>query len=112
LSTKKDINVEIGANIRREREKVNLTQEQFSELIGIGPKSLSAIERGTVGISLTTLRKICLVLSISCDTIVFNEIPLNDVGDISEKLRRLTKEQFEITKNIIYKLIEAFALSN
>lgn len=49
---KKDLNVLIGTNIRQGAGGRGLTQEKFSEMIGIGPKSLSAIERGTVGISL------------------------------------------------------------
>ena len=65
MQEKKQINIEIGARIKEEREKAGLTQERFSELIGLGPKSVSAFERGTVGISFTTLKKICQVLSVS-----------------------------------------------
>lgn len=57
MQDKKQINIEIGARIKDEREKAGLTQEKFSELIGLGPKSVSAFERGTVGISFTTLKK-------------------------------------------------------
>ena len=49
MDSKKDINISIGGNIKKAREKAGLTQERLSELIGIGPKSLSAVERGTVG---------------------------------------------------------------
>ena len=59
MQGKKQINVEIGARIKEEREKAGLTQERFSELIGLGTKSVSAFERGTVGISFNTLKKIC-----------------------------------------------------
>ena len=52
MPEKKDLNVLIGTNIRQAREAAGYTQEKFSEMIGIGPKSLSAIARGTVGISL------------------------------------------------------------
>ena len=41
--TKKELDVLIGMNIKREREKVGLTQERFSEMIGCGPKNLSAV---------------------------------------------------------------------
>ena len=57
MQEKKQINVEIGARIKEEREKAGLTQERFSELIGLGTKSVSAFELGTVGISFTTLKK-------------------------------------------------------
>ena len=73
MQERKEINIEIGQRIKEAREKAGLTQKRFSELIGLGPKSVSALERGTVGISLTTLKKICLVLSISSDQILFGE---------------------------------------
>lgn len=57
MQERKEINIEIGQRIKEAREKAGLTQERFSELIGLGPKSVSALERGTVGISLTTLKK-------------------------------------------------------
>jgi len=50
MKDKKELNVLVGINIKREREKAGFTQDQFSEMLGIGSKSLSAIERGVVGI--------------------------------------------------------------
>lgn len=110
MKEKKQINVEIGANIKREREKAGYTQDHLSEMIGIGPKSLSAIERGSVGISLTTLRKICQILSISSDALIFGDAPKRDVRDIAQCLERLTPEEYEIASDILRKLLEAFAL--
>ncbi len=110
MNGKKEIHAEVGANIKREREKAGLTQEQLSEMIGIGPKSLSAIERGIVGISLTTLKKICTVLAISADSILFADTSENDVQDLALRLKRLTPEQYEIAKAIFSHLLEAFAL--
>ena len=111
---KKEINVEVGINIKREREKAALTQEQFSEMIGLEAKSLSAAERGKVGISLTTLRKICTALSISSDAIVFTntDTPKNDVSYLMQRLERLTPEQYEIAENMIRELLKAFALKD
>ena len=86
------------------------TQEAFSERIGIGTKSLSAIERGTVGVSLTTLLKICKVLSISGNSLLFESTPKNDVQAITQRLERLTPEQFAIANDVLCKVLEAFAL--
>lgn len=110
MNVKKDINIEIGANIKREREKAGLTQDQFSEMIGIGSKSLSAIERGTVGISLSALRRVCNTLSISSDALLFPNAPENDISNLAKRLQRLTPEQYEIANSIMGKLLEAFAL--
>lgn len=80
MPEKKDLNVLIGTNIRQAREAAGFTQEKFSEMIGIGPKSLSAIERGTVGISLAAL---------------------------TARLALLTEEEFRLCSEIICKLLEA-----
>ena len=102
--------ITLGLKIAYYRKKAGYTQEQFSELIGIGTKSLSAIERGTVGVSLTTLLRICKVLSISSNSLLFENTPKNDVQAIVERLERLTPEQFAIANDILCKVLEAFAL--
>ena len=110
MKEKKEINILVGANIKREREKAGYTQEQFSEMIGIGSKSLSAIERGTVGVSLTLLLQICKVLSISSNALLLEDSPKNDVQSLTERLERLSPRQFDIASDIFQKLLEAFAL--
>ncbi len=112
MQEKKEINVEIGARIKAEREKAGLTQERFSELIGLGTKSVSAFERGAVGISFVTLKKICQVLSVSSDAILFgkNSHNQNDVSELAARLERLSPEEYVIAEEIIFKLLEAFSL--
>lgn len=40
------IDKNIGKRIRERREELGLTQEEFSEKIGVGPNYISLIERG------------------------------------------------------------------
>ena len=110
MQERKEINIEIGQRIKEAREKAGLTQERFSELIGLGPKSVSALERGTVGISLTTLKKICLVLSISSDQILFGEREKSELYKLAASLELLPPEEFRSIREIVLKLLEAFAL--
>jgi len=110
MKPRKDINVQIGANIKREREKAGFTQEHFSEIIGIGPKSLSAIERGVVGISLSLLKKVCTVLAISSDALIFGERPDGNSDELYERLSRLSPAQQKIASTVLSGLLEAFAL--
>ena len=112
MTRKQELDILIGGNIKRERTKAGYTQESFSELIGIGTKSLSAIERGTVGVSLSTLLKICNVLSISSNSLLYENSHKNDVQAITERLEHLTTEQFEIANDILCKVLAAFALSD
>lgn len=110
MQEKKTINVEVGANIKSMRERSGLTQEQLSERIGIGVKSLSAIERGTVGVSLTTLRKICGELSVSADALLFGVGEANDVSDILACVERMTPVQLELTREMLRVMMAAFSV--
>jgi transcriptional regulator with XRE-family HTH domain len=113
MKEKKNINIEIGGRIKKAREAAGLTQERFAELIQLGTKNVSAIERGVVGISLTTVQRICQVLSISSDMLFFDNIEMNnEVQVLTERLDHLSPEQFEIAKGILNKLFEAFTLDN
>ena len=109
MKGRKNLNVLVGANIKREREKAGFTQDQFSELLGIGSKSLSSIERGVVGVSLTTLLKICDILHISANALLYEQNKNNDVNSIAMQLKMLSAEQFEIASDVMANLIKAFS---
>lgn len=110
MDGRKDLNVLVGANIKREREKAGFTQDQFSEKLGIGSKSLSSIERGVVGVSLTTLLRICDILHISANVLLYEQSQKNDVDSIALQLNMLGAEQFEIASDVMTNLIRAFSL--
>lgn len=109
MDGRKDLNVLVGANIKREREKACFTQDQFSELLGIGSKSLSSIERGVVGVSLTTLLRICDILHISANVLLYEQTQKNDTDSIVLQLGMLSAEQFEIASEIMTSLMKAFS---
>ena len=110
MEAKKAINVEVGANIRAAREFAGYTQEQLSELIGLTPKTLSAAERGLVGVSLTTIRNICSALSISSDALIFGVAQKGDVGELVERLEQLSPAQFKLVKSTVLNLLTAFSM--
>ncbi len=112
LKEKKDINIEIGNRIKKTREMAGLTQDRFAELIGMGTKNISAIERGAVGVSLSSIKKICLILSISSDDLLFESRTENDMSVLTSRLKCLPPEQFNIANDILNKLLEAFAISD
>jgi len=110
MDVRKDLNILVGANIKREREKAGFTQDRFSELLGIGSKSLSSIERGVVGVSLTTLLKICDILHISANVLLYEQSQKNDVDSIALQLQMLNDDQFKIASDVMTNLIQAFSL--
>ena len=109
---KKKINIEIGTHIRLAREAAGLTQEKLAELIPMAPKNVSDIERGVVGISLSALVRICNVLSVSSDAILFGDIEENEVDWIASRLKRLPPAQFRIASDMINAMFQAFGSAN
>ena len=71
MREKKEINIAVGNHIQLVREEAGYTQDTLSELLDITPNHLSAIERGVSGISLETLQRLCLLLGVSADRILF-----------------------------------------
>lgn len=60
-----------GKRVRRQRESLSLTRDQFAEQIEISPQFLAEIENGKKGMSAETLYKICSRTNASSDYILF-----------------------------------------
>lgn len=107
MRAKKQINVEIGEQIRYARERVKLTQEQFAERIEVSPQYVSDLERGVVGISIATLKRACMVLGVSSDQVLFGAASENRAAMIEETCRCLSDAQFAIFAEIAGKFAKA-----
>lgn len=109
MREKKEININIGNRIKAAREAAGLTQERFAEMTSLATKNVSDIERGVVGISVGSLIRICDVLSVSSDTILFGSSNADPGIGIEARLAQLPPEQYGIAMDIINKLFQAFA---
>jgi len=115
MNDKKDINVHIGRQIKKAREAVGLTQEKFGELMDLETKSISVIERGVSGISISTLKRICKTLCVSSDSILMNETEDFDMDKVNffvNRLKQLSPQQLDLALDINNKLLEAFLMQN
>ena len=81
MREKKDINIEIGGNIQVAREQAGYTQDTLSEMLGMTPNHLSAIER----VLPVFLLKPCSVFAV-CWASVRTELSL---GPMSQKRKPL-----------------------
>lgn len=112
MREKKELNIKIGNRIKLAREAAGLTQEKFAELVPLAAKNVSDIERGVVGISIGTLVRICEILAVSSDTILFGAGDGNDVDHLAARLKNISPEQFAITVDVVNNLFQAFALTD
>jgi len=60
-----------------------------------------------VGISLPTLKRLCVSLGISSDEILFGAEPENDISLLTEKCKRLSPRHLELLTEIIDRYITA-----
>lgn len=106
MRQRKDVNIQIGANIQTLREYAGYTQDELSELIGITPNHLSAIERGVSGVSLENLQKLCRVLGVSSDRIIFGAMPDNEEMAIAHKIASIDAKYQKQVKKVLTALLE------
>ena len=111
MREKKEINVQVGHQIRKAREAAGLTQERFAELIGISPQNVSCVERGLAGVSLTVLRRMCEILRVSSDLLLMGNLGDNDVETLAARLRQLPPEQFRVVQEILNRVLELTSLT-
>ena len=97
-----------GEKLQSLRQRAGMSQDALAERVGLEPKSLSAIERGVVGASLSTLKAICVSLHVSSDALLFGTGGENDPRALTAMLSRLTLRQFAIAEDMLKKLLEAF----
>ena len=96
----------IGTRIRKIREKMNLTREQFSELIDISPSFLSQIERGEKSMSIETLMMITLKSGYSCDYILFGD---NSKSTAASRINLMLTNTTEDVAEVLYDVIRPIA---
>lgn len=107
MRQKKDINIQIGEQVRQAREHTKLTQEQLAEHLDVSPQYISDLERGVVGISIATLKKLCGILAVSSDQILFGSKTQDRGLILSNACNTLSDEQFTILNTIVNKFVEA-----
>lgn len=116
MKSKKPINVEVGQRVKKSREAAGITQEVFSELVGLGEKHISSIECGSVGLSLSSLKQICTALSIPADALLFEpsqeaeqDTRKADIQFFVSRLWRLPPNKFKIVRNILNQILAALS---
>lgn len=92
----------IGNRIRKIRESMSMTREQFSELIDISSSFLSQIERGEKSMSIETLMIIASKSGYSCDYILFGDIAKSTAASrINLMVANTSEDVAEVMYNVI-----------
>lgn len=81
----------IGERVKEHRNLLGYTQEQFAEKLDISLRFVADIELGKKGMSIDTLIKMCTLLSVSADYLIWgkdekSEKPENNLAALTKKL--------------------------
>ena len=101
MRVKKEINIQIGERVKSAREAAGKTQEQLAECIDVSPQYISDLERGVVGVSIPTLKKVCITLNVSADRLLFDKATEDRAAILAEKCSGLSEAQFNIFLGVL-----------
>lgn len=90
--------------IRRAREKLGYTREQFAEKLEVSVSYLAELERGRTGISVKLLTKVCQVLGLSADYVLFGEERDSDAL-LLDKIHRIDEKYLPLLDKVIAELL-------
>jgi transcriptional regulator with XRE-family HTH domain len=107
---KKEINVEIGGRIRRQREALHMSREQLAEAADISTPFLADVELGRKGVSPLTIRKMCNALHVSADYLIRNKELSSDFPEIIELLSSLEPRYLPLVEELLRVYIKAIDL--
>lgn len=94
--------MKIGENIASSRKKVNLTQDQLAEKLGVSRQTISKWESNLAYPELPKIIKLSKVLNISCD-----ELLLNQNNDKMLEIKT-SKNGYTIDWNKLYPILEEY----
>lgn len=86
------------AHIRRAREDKGYTGERFAEKLDVSVSYLAELERGRTGISVKMLIKICNLLGLSADYILFDK-EREDDGLRMDVIHRIDDKYLPLLEN-------------
>ena len=96
----------LGKRIKELRKKANLTQDKFSEFLGIDSKHLSRIECGKNQPSLSLIKKISTILNIEIAQL-FEVSHLDNKKAIIGNINSILNESNEEEVRLFYKILKS-----
>ena len=97
----------IGTNIRLLRKSRGLTIEDLACVLDIAPGFLGLVERGTRGVSLANLARICTFFNVTLDQLVKGRVEVEPyvvdkdslMGKVHDLAFSLTEEELKVITN-------------
>lgn len=94
--------------IRKAREDMGYTREQFAEKLDVSVSYLAELERGRTGISVKMLVKVCNVLGLNADYVLFGSERTEDEMRL-DAIHRINEKYLPLLDNMIEQLLSLSA---
>jgi len=94
----------LHTRIRSARESAGYTREQFAEKLDVSVSYLAELERGRTGISVKMLTKVCNVLGLSADYVLFGQERSGD-AILLDQIHRIDDRYIPLLDKIIVELL-------
>jgi transcriptional regulator with XRE-family HTH domain len=85
----------LGERIRKERQRLNLTQAALAEEIDISDTYMGAIERGERSLTLDTLVRLVTRLGVTVDYMLADSVPDNDPNVLAQFKQIIDRQPLE-----------------
>lgn len=97
---------QIGIRIKKERNRMKITQAQFAELLNLSVQYISDVERGIKHASLETMANIADQLNVSVDKLLYgisesDSLTRNTLSDLSSYEQKIIYEVVSALKSIL-----------
>lgn len=90
--------------IRKAREDLGYTREKFAEKLDVSVSYLAELERGRTGISVKMLIKVCKVLGLSADYVLFGNDRPEDAQRL-DAIHRIDEKYLPLLDKMIAELL-------
>ena len=90
--------------IREARTRAGYTRERFAEATEVSTSYMSEVERGRTGISIKMLTKICKLLGLSADYVLFGKERDAD-AQLADKIHRIDDKYLPLLDKMINELL-------
>lgn len=108
---KKNFDCSIGMRIRGKREMLGYSREYVAEQAEMSPSFLADVELGIKGFSASTLIKLCRVLGLSADYILFGTADAFDYTKVAELLSGLDPKYLPYVEELLAAYVKSIHLS-
>lgn len=92
---------QIGKRLYERRKQLRMTQDELAEQADVTGQTISTAELGKKAMRADTIIRVCNALNISADYLLFGTVSPQDISILSQKISRLSPEQYRHLEDAI-----------